>query len=80
MKEVTEGMVIFVMIRVLKVTIHAPNAQKVKFAESGRAENVWANLNSKEETFRRNKRIEELGVFLAATFKSPEMQDPSKSL
>ena len=36
MKEVTEGMVIFVMIRVLKVTIHAPNAQKVKFVESGR--------------------------------------------
>ena len=80
MKEVTEGMVIFVMIRVLKVTIHALNAQKVKFSESGRAENVWANLNSKEETFRRNKRIEELGVFLVATFKSPEMQDPSESL
>ena len=39
MKEVTEGMVIFVMIRVLKVTIHAPNSQKVKFAESGRVEN-----------------------------------------
>ena len=34
------GMVIFVMIRVLKVTIHAPNAQKFKFVESGRAENV----------------------------------------
>ena len=33
----------------------------------------------REETFRRNKRIEELGVFLAATFKSPEMQDPSES-
>ena len=40
MKEVTEGMVILVMIRVSKVTIHAPNAQKVKFAESGRTENV----------------------------------------
>ena len=32
------------------------------------------------ETFRMNKRIVELGVFLAATFESPEMQDPSESL
>ena len=34
----------------------------------------------REEAFRKNKRIVELGVFLAATLESPEMQDPSESL
>ena len=34
----------------------------------------------REEAFRRNKRIVELGVFLAATLESPEIQGPSESL
>ena len=37
-------------------------------------------IEKREEAFRRNKRIVELGVFLAATLESPEMQDPSESL